>query len=110
MTELLERRIMEVFASVAEGIVTLSDAQFLVQMIRSQSVNMNNLADQILKLEEENAALAAQNGRMRAAAKKIRLEYDYAGDQEADSEGLPYIHGLADLKKALNGGEKGSGG
>lgn len=65
---------------------------------------------ELSKLEEENAALAAQNGRMRAAAKKIRLEYDYAGGQEADSEGLPYIHGLADLKKALNGGEKGSGG
>lgn len=37
MTELVIARIQTVFATIDEGIVTLGDAQFLVQLARAQS-------------------------------------------------------------------------
>jgi hypothetical protein len=35
------------------------------------------------------------------AAKEIRLDYDYGGNQEADREGLPFIKGQAKLNAEL---------
>lgn len=43
MTELLEKRIADVIDSIDQGIVTLGDAQFLVQVVKAQAKRMNEI-------------------------------------------------------------------